>query len=316
MSPASLSLPDEKTPATARAADRSGRPPSDAAPQAPPQELPVTVIEGGRPFWPLVDFGELWRHREMLLSLTMREIMRRYKQSRLGVVWAVLPVVGNTALIGFVFGPLMKAESTEGLPPHLFIFSGMLPWYLFLNIVMGTAHSVINHPDLICKIYFPRLILPLSAIGDRLIDFVIGLGVLLAVQAFVGTHMPGSDLVLLPVVVVGFVIGGLGFGLLMGAAGVRYRDVFHALTLITQLWFFATPTIFYSTAIIPERYAWLKAWLPLNPAYGLIVNFRAAMLGTPADLPGLGISLGVCVLLFVVGLVYFQRAERHFADVI
>lgn len=310
MSPASVSIPEEKS--TTRAPERPtmsadfGAADVDSGP-------PVTVIEGQRPWWPLVDFHELWQHREMLYSLTMHEVMRRYKQTVLGAVWAVLPVVGNTALVAFFLGPLLRT-SIDNMPISLFIFTGLLPWYLLVNVMNSSANSVMQHTDLVSRIYFPRLILPLSGVGDRLIDFLIGLLILGVALFFFPGYMPGSDLVILPVVILGLVMAGLGVGLFVAAAGVLYRDAFHALALLAQFWFFATPSIFYSKSIIPESLSWLHGLLPLNPAFGLIENFRGAMTGRGADFPALFISLGVSVVLLLGGVAYFQRTERKFAD--
>lgn len=281
---------------------------------AGPARVPaVTVIDGQRPWWPLVDFAELWQHREMLYSLTMHEVMRRYKQTLLGAVWAVLPVLGETALVAFFLGPLLR-NAVDGMPISLFIFTGLLPWHLLVSVMNSSANSVMQHSDLVSRIYFPRLILPLSGVGDRIVDFLIGLLILGVALFFYPGYAPGGDLVILPLVILGLVAAGLGVGLFVAAAGVLYRDAFHGLSLLAQFWFFATPSIFYSKTIIPESLAWLHPLLPLNPAFGLIENFRGAMTGRGADFPALLISLGVSLALLVAGVVYFQRTQRKFAD--
>ena len=284
--------------------------PEEAA-NAPDSDPSLTVIDANHSCWPLVNVSELWQHREMLYSLTLREIMRRYKQTVLGAVWALFPVIANTALMGFFFR--LFIDRTQGMDIVPYIFSGLLPWYLFANIMSGAAHSVVEHSDLVSRIYFPRLILPLSSIGDRLLDFGLGLVILLPFLLVYG-HAPGSDIILLPVVILGLIITGLGVGLIMGAAAVAYRDVFHALALISQFWMFATPGVFYPS----DRFQghWIHPWLPLNPAFGLITNFRGCLTEIGCDYQALLISLGVGILLFLIGLFYFQRSERQFADVI
>lgn len=310
MSPASVSIPEEKS--TTRAPEKPAVPDDFGAGDG--AEVPaLIVIEGPRPWWPLVDFTELWQHREMLYSLTMHEVMRRYKQTMLGAVWAVLPVLGNTALVAFFLGPLLRG-SIDDMPISLFIFTGLLPWYLLVNVMNSSANSVMQHSDLVSRIYFPRLILPLSGVGDRLVDFLIGLLILGLSLFFFPGYLPGSDVVILPLVILGLVAAGLGVGLFVAAAGVQYRDAFHGLQLLSQFWFFATPSIFFSKKIIPESLHWLHALLPLNPAFGLIENFRGAMTGRGADFSALFISLGVSLVLLVGGVAYFQRAERKFAD--
>lgn len=311
MSASSATLPEDKAPEAAPGEEKPRLPSREEEGSAPDTDPSLTVIEATHSWWPLVNFAELWQHREMLYSLTMREIMRRYKQTVLGAVWALFPVFANTALMGFFFRLFLK--DTGGMDIVPYIFSGLLPWYLFGNIMSGAAHSVVEHSDLVSRIYFPRLILPLSSIGDRLLDFSIGLLILIPFLLWYG-HVPGGDIILLPVIVLGLIITGLGVGLIMGAAAVAYRDVFHALALISQFWMFATPGVFYPHHQFKDH--WIYPWLPLNPAFGLITNFRGCLTEFGCDYRALLISLGVGILLFLIGLFYFQRAERQFADVI
>ena len=276
------------------------------------------VIEAEHGFWPIVNFAELWNHREMLFSLTIREIMRRYKQTLLGVVWAVFPVFANTAMVTLFLTPLMgpSIEVGEGqfqsLP--MYIFTGLLPWYLFSTVMHSSAQSVLDHSDLVTRVYFPRLVLPLSCIGDRLLDFVIGFLILCLAMLFGivdGSPSPLAVPVVL-VVVAGLIMASLGVGLIVAAVGVAYRDAFHALGLLAQFWFFATPSIFYSKLRVPEV---VRPWLPLNPVFGLIENFRNTMTGNALDVWSFSISLGVSIVMLLVGVVYFQRAQRTFSDV-
>jgi lipopolysaccharide transport system permease protein len=308
VSPASEALREERTAPSAHA---------ETVANGSSSELPLTVIESTSG-WRAINWRDLWRHRELLMFLTWRDIKVRYKQTVLGIAWAVLQPFFATAAVGLFLGQILgsHADQYDQIPFGLYIFSGMLPWILLSSTMNSVAHSVVHSNDLVTKVYFPRLILPLAAVGDRLVDFIIGFILLLCVAPLVfgKQYMPGPHLALVPVLVVGLVVTALGVGLVLAALAVAYRDVFHILPHMTQFWFFATPAIFYTAKV--EMFADIKDWLPLNPAYGLIINFRAAVLDKPPDWQGLLVSLAVGFVLLVVGVAYFQRAERQFPDII
>jgi lipopolysaccharide transport system permease protein len=280
-------------------------------PAAPADDLPVTVIER-RPGWHLVDLRELWRYRELLYILTWRDIKVRYKQTVLGAIWAVLQPLATMVIFTLFLGRLTAASSGE-VPYPLFVFAGLLPWNFFSNAISSGAQSVVGNQNLVTKVYFPRLIIPTSAVGAAVVDFAIGFGILIALMLWYGV-LPGWQVLLAPVAVLLLVTAAVGVGMLLAALTVAYRDFRHVIPFAVQLWMFATPTIYLQAGdLLGER---VRAVLPLNPAYGLISAFRQAMLGGPLDLSGLAVSGAVSVGLLVVGCLYFRRVERSFADII
>jgi lipopolysaccharide transport system permease protein len=313
-------MADDTPPATPElaSAHQNGTPPA-AAPSrgassghhAATDELPLTVIER-RPGWHFVDIRELWRYRELLCFLTWRDIKVRYKQTALGAAWAVLQPFATMVVFSLFFGRLADMRS-GGVPYPLFVFAGLLPWYFFANAITSGSGSVVGSQQLVTKVYFPRLIIPLGAVGAAAVDFVIGFAMLLAMMLFYGI-LPNWELVLVPVLSLGLLLAATGVGTLLAALTVAYRDFRHVVPFMVQLWMFATPSIYMdaNTAMNPR---W-QLVLPLNPAYGLIVNFRAALLGGALDSYSLVVSAAVSVLLVVVGCLYFRRVERGFADII
>jgi lipopolysaccharide transport system permease protein len=281
--------------------------PADAAP-AP--ELPVTVIER-KPGWRFIDFRELWRYRELLYFLTWRDIKVRYKQTVLGAAWAVLQPLATMVVFSLFFGRMAEMPA-GGTPYPLFVLSGLVPWFFFSNALTSASGSVIGSQNLVTKLYFPRLLIPLGAVGAGVVDFLIAFAMLLVLMPFYGV-LPGWDLALVPLLSLILMVAAVGMGTLLSALTVAYRDVRHAIPFMVQLWMFATPAIYMEAHDVGPRW---QAVLPLNPAYGLIVNFRAASLGGPLDLYALAVSSAVSLVLLVVGCLYFRRVERHFADII
>jgi lipopolysaccharide transport system permease protein len=287
------------------------------APDTPGDDLPVTVIER-RPGWQFVDLRELWRYRELLFFLTWRDVKVRYKQTVLGAAWAVLQPFATMVVFSLFFGRLADMP-TGGIPYPLFVFGGLLPWFFFSNAISSASQSVVGNQNLVTKIYFPRLIIPLGAVGAGLIDFLIAFVMLVGMMAFyllTGAMQatPGWGLLMVPVLSLGLVVAAIGVGTLLSALTVAYRDFRYVVPFMVQLWMFATPAIYMQadTVLNPN---W-RVVLPLNPAYGLISNFRAAMLGAPFDWYDLGVSGAVSVGLLLAGCYYFRRVERTFADII
>lgn len=267
------------------------------------------VIDSARGRAP-IDFRELWHYRDLLYFLTRREISIRYKQTALGVAWAVLQPL--LAMVVFtVFGKLAKVPS-DGVPSPVFIYLGLLPWTYFSNALTRSGTSLVSNSNLLSKVYFPRILIPLSATLSALVDFAVAFVVLLVLMASYRV-MPGAQalyLVPLLTLLTAFVATGIGMGL--AALNVQYRDVQHAVPFLMQLWMFATPS-FYPTSLVPEKYQGL---FQLNPMTGVVEAFRAAMLGRPVDFMGLAVALGVGTVAFAAGLWQFRRLERVFADVI
>ena len=272
----------------------------------------MTVIEY-RPGWRLLDLRELWRYRELLFFLTWRDVKVRYKQTVLGASWAVLQPFATMLVFSLFFGRA-AAHQTEGMPYYsLFVFAGLVPWYFLSNGINSASQSVIGSQNLVTKVFFPRLIIPLGAVGASFVDFVIAFAMLLAMMVYYAVA-PGWELALAPLLALALVIAAMGMGALLSALTVAYRDFRYVVPFMVQLWMFATPSIYMDVSeVVSPRW---QALLPLNPAYGLILNFRAAVLNGPLDLYALAVSGAVSAVFLVVGCLYFRRVERTFADII
>jgi lipopolysaccharide transport system permease protein len=269
------------------------------------------VIER-RPGWRLLDLAELWRFRELLFFLTWRDVKVRYKQTALGAAWAVLQPLATMAVFTAFLGQLAGVPS-GGVAYPLFVFAGLIPWTFFANAVGASGQSVVGNQNLVTKVYFPRLLIPMSAVAAGLVDFLIAFGMLLVLMLWYGV-LPGWGLLLVPLLTAGLGVAALGVGTLLAALTVAYRDFRYVVTFLVQLWMFATPTIYMQADAVLGPKA--LALLPLNPAYGLITNFRQAVLGGALDWYALAVSGAVSVLLLVLGCLYFRRVERTFADII
>jgi ABC-type polysaccharide/polyol phosphate export systems, permease component len=276
----------------------------------PEHEAPIHVIEprGG---WVGLDFRELWRFRELLLVFTWRNILVRYKQTVLGVLWALLQPVFLMVVFTLVFGRLAKLPS-EGVPYPIFSFAALLPWLFFANALTQSSASVVGAGNLISKVYFPRLTIPIAAVLSALVDFVIAFAVLIGLMIYYSV-VPDWTIVLLPAFTLLAFVTALGVGLWLSALNVRYRDVMYTIPFLTQLWFFATPVV-YSARSVREP---LQTLLGLNPMAGVVVGFRWALIGTAHPAWGtLALSIAVAIVILVTGAAYFRRLERTFADVV
>lgn len=257
------------------------------------------------------DVPELWRHRELLYFLVLRELKVRYKQAAIGVAWALLQPILAVAIFALIFGHFAKMPSGNH-PYVVFAFTAVLPWTYFAEAVRRSSSGLVTDAELIRKVYFPRLILPLAMVAAPLVDFAAGLIVLFALLAFY--HIaPGLEVLLLPVFVAVAAALALSIGLWLGPVSVRYRDVVHALPFLIQIWLYASP-VAYPLSIVPERWRLIYS---LNPMVGVIEGFRWALLGdTRPDVTAM-IASGVFILAALAGgLIYFRKMERSFADVI
>jgi lipopolysaccharide transport system permease protein len=285
--------------------------PADAGGGAAPEDRPVTVIRPPRG-WQLVNVRELWEFRELIFFLIWRDVKVRYKQTLLGAAWAVLQPAMMMVVFTIFFSRLAGVPSGD-LPYPVFVFAGLLPWTFFSNALSNASQSVVGNQNLITKVYFPRLIIPIGAGGAGLVDFAIAFGLLLVLMVCYGV-VPGWGVLLLPVLLFGLLVAALGLGALFAALTVAYRDFRYVVPFMLQVWMFATPSIYMDAgALAGSRW---QALLPLNPVYGLIDNFRHAVLGGPIDPWGLGVSLATSCLMLLLGCCYFRRVERSFADVI
>jgi lipopolysaccharide transport system permease protein len=254
---------------------------------------------------------EMWDHRELLYFLTWRDVKVRYKQTALGVLWAIIQPLFTMALFTVLFGRIAHISS-DGVPRPIFYFSALLPWLYISTTVTQASMSLVSNSQLITKIYFPRLMLPAAMALGGLVDFLIGSVLLIGFLVYYHIQ-PGWALLLWPLLVVQMVLLGLAVSLFLAALNVTYRDVKYAVPFMIQLWMFASPVI-YPSSLLPHRLLPLAA---LNPATGLIEAFRHALVPSIAmDGQQFGLSILITVALFVGGLMYFTRTERAFADVI
>lgn len=278
----------------------------------PTAALARTVIERV-PGWRLVDLKEIWRYRELLFFLTWRDVKVRYKQTLLGAAWAILQPLA-TMVVFSLFFRRAAADLSSPIPYSLFVLTGLVPWIFFSNAIATAGQSVVGSQNLVTKIYFPRLSIPMSAVGGGLVDLAISLVLLLVMMVWYGIG-PGASFFLAPLLLLGLVVAALGVGTLLSALTVAYRDFRYVVPFMVQLWMFATPCI-YLQAGGAETGSRLDYVMPLNPAYGLIANFRRTMLGGPIEWYSLGLSAAVALILLAAGCLYFRRVESGFADTI
>lgn len=260
--------------------------------------------------WRLVDLRELAEYRDLFLFLIWRNIRARYAQSALGIGWAVVQPLASMVVFTLIFGRLVGVGS-DGQPYALFAFVALVPWTYFANALTQATLSLSTETNILTKIYFPRLILPLSAVAARLVDFLIAFAILAALLALYG-QAPNAGVLMLPVLVLIMVAAAAGLGLWLTALAVQYRDVNHAAGFAVQLMMYAAPVV-YPASLVPAP--WRLAYA-LNPMVGVIEGFRAALLGTRA-MPWGEIALGgaVACVLAASGMLYFRRKEPVFADV-
>ncbi|MEN6392385.1 MAG: ABC transporter permease [Anaerolineaceae bacterium] len=261
--------------------------------------------------WASLNLKDLWVFRELIYFLTWRDIKVRYKQTVLGAAWAILQPLLNMLVLTVIFGNLAKM-STGGIPRPIFTFAALLPWGLFSKALTDAGRSMLTNRSMITKIYFPRLIIPLSSVLGGIVDFLIQLVILLLMMVYYKV-MPTAAVWTLPLFLLLAIVTALGFGLWLSALNVLYRDVNYILPFLTQIWLLVTP-VAYSASEIPQRWQMIYA---LNPMVGVVEGFRWALLGTQA-IPWnvLTISTVISLILLVSGAFYFRRMERTFADMI
>ena len=277
---------------------------------APPMAVRETTIIEPTQGWRCFNLRELWRYRELLWVLTERDIKVRYRQTVLGVAWAIIQPVLLMVVFSVFFGRLAKMPA-DGLPYSIFVFAGLLPWTFFANAVSSSAASLVGSANLVSKVYFPRLIIPLASVGGGLVDLGIATVVLLAMMLGYGLGW-SVNLFAAPLLIAGVIFIALGVGVWLSALNVAYRDFRYVVPFLIQFWMFATPVV-YPASLAPEQWRWL---LFLNPMAGFVEGFRSAFLGRPFDWRAIGISLVAAFVVFVLGIVYFEKVERRFADII
>jgi lipopolysaccharide transport system permease protein len=261
--------------------------------------------------WFNLKLDELWQYRELVYFLIWRDIKIRYKQTLLGAAWAIVQPVFTMLVFTLFFGKLAKIP-TDGVPPHLFYFAGLVPWQFFAQGLAQSSDSLVGQQNLIKKVYFPRLAIPIGTVCATMVDFAIAFCVLLVLLLSSGVT-PTANIIWLPAFVLLSLVTALGVGLWLSSLNVNFRDVKYVVPFLTQFWMFITP-IAYPSSLLPEKYRLLYG---LNPMTGVVEGFRWALLGTNTQ-PGpmVAVSATAAVLVFVGGLFYFRRMERSFADVV
>lgn len=289
------------------------RPPLDPSNQSTTQtrheaDPGLIVIERRR--WPTLGAAELWSYRELLYFLVWRDIQVRYKQTLLGIVWAVLQPLASMAIFSLLFARL-AGFSAPGVPYPLYAYCGFLLWTFFANAISGASNSLVGSSQLLTKVYFPRLLIPAGAVMGAAFDLLLGAGPLVGLLAWYRV-VPTWRWLWAPVPITGLLLLAVGVGTLLAAANVKFRDVRHAVPFVVQLWMFATPT-FYLPSVLPPRWRWLAT---ANPVTGWIDWFRGALLGLPIDGWEVASSALGTMALLVIGLATFRYMERSFADLV
>lgn len=262
--------------------------------------------------WVSLGFNDLWNYRELLYFLTWRDIKVRYKQTILGAAWAILQPFMSMVVFSLFFGGLAKIPS-DGVPYPIFNFAALVPWYFFANGLMMSSNSLVGSADLIKKIYFPRLIIPIATVVAGVVDFILAFTILVLMMLIFGI-VPTVNIVWLPFFLALAFITALGVGLWLSAMNVQFRDVRYTVPFLTQLWLFVSP-ITYPSSMIENNL--LRAIYGINPLAGVVEGFRWALLDTNSKPgPEILVSTTVAILLLVSGLFYFRRMEKTFADVV
>ncbi len=274
----------------------------------PPSE-PLIVIEPSRS-WATPDLRDLWAHRELLYFLIWRELKVRYKQTLLGATWVIIQPLFMMLIFTLFFGMLVRVPS-DGIPYPLFVYAGLFLWIFFSNTVLNSSGSVLASSNLITKIYFPRLLIPTSIVGARLVDVAITFLLLIGLAAYYEVALTWS-VVMLPILIAMVVLLALGIGTLTSALNVKYRDVGVGLPVLMQFWLFASPII-YPVSLVPTNWQWLYL---LNPVAAIVENFRAALFGLEFNWWALAISAITILTILVCSTYIFRRVEKSFADII
>ena len=258
-----------------------------------------------------LELDQVWENRDLINLLAWREIKLRYKQTIIGAAWAIIQPLVTMVVFTVLFGKLMKVSS-EGIPYPIFAYSALVPWTFFVHALTKSTHSLVSHQDIITKVYFPRLVIPIAAVLAAFIDFIIAFAILILMMFFYGMA-PGISILSLPVFILLTIATALGVGLWLAVLNVQYRDVANALSFITQIWLFITP-VAYSSGMIPKNWQFLYG---LNPMVGVVEGFRWALTGSSNPLgPTFFVSLITAVATLAGGIYYFRQREDSFADVV
>jgi lipopolysaccharide transport system permease protein len=262
--------------------------------------------------WSFPDFREIWEFRELLFFFAWRDIKVRYKQTVLGAAWAVIQPFFTMIVFTIFFGRFAQIPS-EGLPYPIFSYAALVPWTYFANNISQISASMVTQRGIMTKVYFPRLLIPLASIISGLVDFSIAFTVLLAMMFYYGI-IPTAIVIFVPLFTLFSIVAALGAGLWLSTMNVMYRDVGYAMPFLVQFWLFATP-IAYPASLVPPRW---RAIYGINPMTGVIEGFRWSLLGAGEGLDPLGVAVSVLIVIvmLITGLLYFERNERRFADIV
>jgi lipopolysaccharide transport system permease protein len=266
-----------------------------------------TVIEPVSGFQ-IPNVKEIWFYRELFWVLLSRDIRVRYKQTILGGLWALIQPFMMMVVFSVIFGKFAKVPS-DGFPYPIFLYSALLPWTLFASTLSESSGAILGSGYVVKKIYFPRLIIPIAAAGNPVVDYLVA-NVLMIAMAIYFSIAPGWQVVLIPLMVFFLSLAGQGVGMILGSLSVSYRDFRHIIPFVVQIWMFMTPVI-YGSSLLPEAWQFL---LVLNPITGLVEGCRHIWLGQAIDLWGVGLSSLFCLAIFVIGLSIFQQQENKMAD--
>ena len=271
--------------------------------------VPTLVIRPPRK-WVPVDLRELWEYRELIAAFTMRDVRLRYKQTGLGIAWAVLQPLLTVVVFTIFFGGLAHLP-TDGFPYPLFYISGLIAWNLFSDGLTRSTTSMVTNSNIMTKVYFPRMVVPLASIISPLMDFAVSFILVLAIMAYYG-FVPTINLIFLPLFLLLALASSLGVGLWLSALNVRYRDFQYTVPFLIQIGMFVSPLV-YPASIVPKS---LQIWYGLNPMAGVIEGFRWALLGDGTPSAMILVSVGMVILILVSGMFYFRRMEQYYADIV
>lgn len=271
----------------------------------------LLVLEAGRAernYW-----SDLWHYRELFAILAWRDIAVRYKQTAIGIAWAIIRPLLTMIVFTVVFGKLARLPSAQGVPYPVLVFAGMLPWFLFSSVLSEASNSLITSAHVISKVYFPRMIVPASAGVVALVDFLANLTILFVLMTYY-RYFPDWHIIFLPFFILFAVAASIGPALLITALNVKYRDMRYIIPFVIQFGLYVSPVGFASD-VVPEN---IRIWYSLNPVVGVIDGFRWCLLGGACRLylPGMFVSLGITALMLWVGVRYFRHTERSFADLV
>jgi lipopolysaccharide transport system permease protein len=276
-----------------------------------PTSSKISIHIKPRKGWQLIDFRELREYRDLFYFLVIRDIQVKYKQTVLGGLWAIIRPFGSMVVFTLFFGQLAKIPS-DGVPYPIFNFTALIAWSYFASALSGSGNSLVGSSNLVSKVYFPRVIIPLTPVLSGLLDFFIAFMVLIGMMLYFHIY-PTVLTLLLPLLVLLMMLTASGVGMWLAALNAKYRDIGYTIPFLLQLWMFLSPIV-YPTSMVPEKYRLIYS---LNPMVGVVEGFRSALLGT-VTFPTLMIAVSAFIgmTLFLLGLLYFKHTERYFADIL